>query len=63
MSTAMVFPAFRSGTISSDIILWVLFLLSTALLSAVVVHETDGTFFFRIEVILVKVLQGNGTNR
>ena len=45
MSTAMVFPAFRSGTISSDIILWVLFLLSMALLSAVVVHERDGTFF------------------
>lgn len=45
MSTAMVSLAFRSGTISSDIILWVLFLLSTALLSALVVHERDGIFF------------------
>ena len=43
--TAMVFLAFRSGTISSDIILCILFLLSTALLLAVVVHERHGIFF------------------
>lgn len=44
-STAMVFPALRSGTVSSDVFLWVLFLLNTALLLAVVVHERGGIFF------------------
>lgn len=48
--TAMVFPVFRSGTIFSDIILWVLFLLITDdvvhdIFLAAVVHERDGIFF------------------
>lgn len=48
--TAMVFPVFRSGTIFSDVILWVLFLLITDdvvhdIFLAAVVHERDGIFF------------------
>lgn len=48
--TAMVFSVFRSGTIFSDTILWVLFLLITDdvvydILLVAVVHERDAIFF------------------
>lgn len=52
--TALIFPAFRLGAISSDIIFWVPFLLIVVLILAVVVHN-EMVFSFRLEIILVKV--------
>lgn len=53
-STALIFPVFRLGTIPSDIIFWVPFLLITAFILAVVHKET--VFSFKLKVILVNAL-------
>lgn len=49
--TVMASPFLRSGTVSSDIILRVLFLLIAALPWVAAVHEPEMVFYFTLEVV------------
>lgn len=45
----IIFPVFKFGALPSDIILWILFLLTVALSFVAIIHEKGGILIFRLE--------------